>query len=167
VDETLRVVDGVLSAHPERWLADEVEMVDSVSGAVTRGARDVALRLRELMPVGNVRLTLDIARGAAEWGVDGPRPIVAVFDVEHDRVKRIRLYAGSVDTPDPRDHVREKLTRREFTIASLVASGMTNDEVAADLVVSRKTIEFHLRNIFRKLSVSNRTQLASLFRPKD
>lgn len=159
VDETLRAIDGALSAHPERFLADGVEFVDRVNGAETRGAPEVAKRLRELAAVGDVHLTVDVARGAAEWEVAGQRPVAAIFDVEGDRVTRVRLYAGNVSSLGA---AHGPLTERERAVAALVASGLNNSEVAEALVVTRKTVEYHLRNIFRKLGVSNRTQLASM-----
>jgi DNA-binding CsgD family transcriptional regulator len=57
------------------------------------------------------------------------------------------------------------LTGREREIAELVAAGRTNREVAAQLVVSEKTIESHLRNIFAKLGVSSRVELAGRLAP--
>ena len=51
------------------------------------------------------------------------------------------------------------LTPQESTVARLVLKGMTNREVAAELVVSVNTIEYHLKNIYPKLGVSSRTQL--------
>jgi DNA-binding NarL/FixJ family response regulator len=50
------------------------------------------------------------------------------------------------------------LTGRELEILQLVASGATNGEVARKLWVTEQTVKFHLRNIYRKLDVANRTQ---------
>jgi DNA-binding NarL/FixJ family response regulator len=44
-------------------------------------------------------------------------------------------------------------------VARLAAAGRSNREVAAELVVSVKTIEFHLRNVFHKLGVASRREL--------
>ena len=55
----------------------------------------------------------------------------------------------------------DALTAREQVVARLVASGMTNREVAAELFVSVKTIEYHLGIIFTKLDIRSRRQLAA------
>jgi len=54
----------------------------------------------------------------------------------------------------------ELLTERELQIARLVVDRKTNPEIAAELYLSRKTVESHLRNTFIKLDVSSRVQLA-------
>ncbi len=54
----------------------------------------------------------------------------------------------------------ETLTARELQVARLVADSKTNPEIAAELFLSHKTVETHIRNIFRKLDVASRVQLA-------
>lgn len=55
-----------------------------------------------------------------------------------------------------------ELTWQELQISRHVAQGLANKEVAARLYLSPLTIEYHLRNVFAKLGISSRTQLACL-----
>lgn len=50
------------------------------------------------------------------------------------------------------------LTGRELEILKLVAAGFTNADIARRLWVTEQTVKFHLRNVYRKLHVTNRTQ---------
>lgn len=52
------------------------------------------------------------------------------------------------------------LTPREREIADLAAAGRTNREIAEQLVLSTRTIEAHLRNIYGKLDIRSRVELA-------
>jgi DNA-binding NarL/FixJ family response regulator len=57
---------------------------------------------------------------------------------------------------------RDELSPQEAQIARFVAQGLSNREVAAQLFLSPRTIDFHMRNVFRKLGLTSRTQLAHL-----
>ncbi len=50
------------------------------------------------------------------------------------------------------------LTSRELQILQLVAEGLTNREIAEQIFLSRHTVECHIKNIYRKLTVSSRTR---------
>jgi DNA-binding NarL/FixJ family response regulator len=54
----------------------------------------------------------------------------------------------------------DSLTKRELEIAGLVTDRLTNREIAGALFLSDKTIESHMRNIFLKLGVSSRVEVA-------
>jgi DNA-binding CsgD family transcriptional regulator len=54
----------------------------------------------------------------------------------------------------------ESLTERELQLAMLVVDRKTNPEIADELFLSQKTVETHLRNIFRKVGVTSRVELA-------
>lgn len=56
----------------------------------------------------------------------------------------------------------QSLTETQHTVAVLVASGLTNQVVADRMFLSRHTVDFHLRQIFRKLSVNSRVALAGI-----
>ena len=55
----------------------------------------------------------------------------------------------------------DALTAREQEVLSLLARGMRNKEIAARLIVSERTVNFHLANIYQKLNVSGRTEALS------
>lgn len=63
--------------------------------------------------------------------------------------------AGGADGPPP------PLTRRENEVAGLVAQGLSNKQIAAKLVISRRTAEGHVEHIFAKLGFSSRAQVAA------
>jgi DNA-binding NarL/FixJ family response regulator len=52
---------------------------------------------------------------------------------------------------------RDQLTSRELTVLKLIATGLTNREIAERLVVSRRTIDAHLRSIYSKIGVASRS----------
>ncbi len=63
----------------------------------------------------------------------------------------------------PRRRTRRKLTDltpAEERVAQLAATGLTNKELAQQLFVSVRAVEFHLGNVFTKLGISSRRQLA-------
>ncbi|WP_369238077.1 AAA family ATPase [Streptomyces sp. R21] len=62
---------------------------------------------------------------------------------------------------EPRTRGTALLTPQELAVARLVASGLTNRQVARELVISVKTVEYHLGRVFPKLGVDSRTQLAT------
>jgi PAS domain S-box-containing protein len=72
--------------------------------------------------------------------------LVLAFDVRRSVAEHIRL------KPEPR------LTPRQREILSLIASGLSTAEVAAELTLSVETVRNHLRNTFRELRAHNRVE---------
>jgi len=56
----------------------------------------------------------------------------------------------------------EKLTPQEFQIVTLVASGLSNRDVAAHLFLSPRTVEYHLGKVYSRLGVTSRAELSQL-----
>lgn len=81
----------------------------------------------------------------------GAAPYLNRCDDELDRCGMKRPRRGPSASP---------LTPQEQAIAHLVTTGATNREIAAELVLSVKTIEYHLGNIFARLGIRSRRQLA-------
>jgi DNA-binding CsgD family transcriptional regulator len=83
--------------------------------------------------------------GATPWSLRARDELRAAGAVERRRF----------DDPD-------ELTGQEVRVAEAVARGLTNREVAAELFLSPKTIDFHLGRVYRKLGIHSRAELATL-----
>jgi DNA-binding CsgD family transcriptional regulator len=60
------------------------------------------------------------------------------------------------------DRVATELTAQEAQVAGLVRQGLSNKDAAARLFISPRTVDFHLRNVYTKLGITSRTELAAL-----
>ncbi|MGC8863124.1 MAG: helix-turn-helix domain-containing protein [Armatimonadota bacterium] len=77
-----------------------------------------------------------------------------VVVVENERSREV----GAEPIEDVQDERVVSLTKREIEVLSLVLEGKSSREVAATLVCSKRTVDFHLARIYEKLQVSNRVQ---------
>lgn len=124
------------------------------------------------------RARLELAVGRA-WRRRGDRRRAqAVLEQAHLRLSALgavpwleqveREIAASGLRPAGRaDRTGTELTPQEQAVAQLVARGLTNREVGAELVVSAKTVEHHLSRIYAKLGLRSRTELARALRPPE
>ena len=84
----------------------------------------------------------------------------------HTTAAVIRQFVAAEETPVPqmppptRDRERSPLSQREREIVALVAQGFKNKEMAEKMFISEQTVKNHLHNIFDKLGVSDRLELA-------
>jgi non-specific serine/threonine protein kinase len=63
--------------------------------------------------------------------------------------------------PVTRDRAADPLTAREREVAAFVARGLTNRQIAEQLVIAERTAETHVQNIFNKLGFTSRAQVAA------
>lgn len=124
-----------LAAGPQGAVIDADEALDAA--AIARVAADEAL-----------------ARGDADAAVtlleEALEHVVTAMELAND------------DPPAPPSGDLAPLTPRELEVVRLVARGMTNAEIAAELVISPRTAQSHVANALRKSGTRRRTELAAL-----
>ena len=107
----------------------------------------IAVACRTVADHDSAELECDAARRA--FDELGAAPALA-------RLEELFGAAGNGGGRGPGRHPGLEVTSRELEVLRLVAGGRTNREIAEELVISEKTVERHLSNIFTKLGVSNR-----------
>ena len=116
--------------------------------------------------LGERRFTAAYAHGAA-LDLDA-----VVREAAHELGEAPGTRAGDVILGDPlvasagAGTVPGLLTRREREIAELVASGLSNREIATRLFISKRTVDAHVEHIFSKLEISSRVQLTVLLQDR-
>lgn len=134
LDEAVSVLQQAVSQHERSPLPLELGRTLLALGRVHRRRRS-RLAARE---------TLE--RAAARFAELGAVPFAALTTAELSRLGGTRAAGG--------------LTEAERRIAQLVASGLSNRDVAARLFMSVRTVEGHLAAVYRKVGVRSRTELA-------
>ena len=94
----------------------------------------------------------ELARAADEHGRH-ERPIAAVFRQARERLGRTQGSAAAL-APSP-------LTQRETEVTRLAGRGLSDREIAEDLVLSIRTVQSHLASAYRKLGIASRSELKS------
>lgn len=141
----LREAAELAESYPQRL--ESIEALVALGAALRRGGQRAAAREP-------LRRAVELARagGAARLAAAARTELAATG------VSARRMLIGGVAS----------LTPSEQRVAELAAAGHTTREMAEVLFVTRKTIEYHLRQIYRKLEISSRQELpAALSRPED
>ena len=136
------------------------------AGAVVEAALSRTLAGRALAEAGNEeRAVSELERAAGELDNCGAsryrdaaeRELRKLGQHIHRRTRKGTSGEGTL----------ESLSERELEVARLVVDRMTNKQIAAELYVSLKTVEAHMRNLFRKLDVSSRVEVARVVERAD
>jgi DNA-binding CsgD family transcriptional regulator len=147
--------------------------IDARCRALVSG--DEALYRESIERLSHSRAAVELARGRLLYGewlrrenrrTDARELLRAAHDsFSHmgaeafaERARRELLATGETvrrTTPDTRD----VLTPQEIQVAGLARDGQSNPEIGAQLFISPRTVEYHLRKVFRKLDVSSRKEL--------
>ncbi len=148
---------GDASRATERALA-AAAAADEV-GAPVEAALSRALAGRALAQAGESdRATTELQRAAREFEACGA---LRYRDQAEQELRKLGHHIHRRTRPGKTDGTGiESLTERELQLARLVVDRKTNAEIAAELFLSQKTVETHLRNIFRKVDVPSRVALA-------
>ena len=143
-DDTTAVqhFDEALTHHQRSQRAFERARTQLAYGRFLRRAR------RRVMARTHLRAALDVFETleASPW---------------HDRARAELRASGQTARRRDASTVTD-LTPQELQVARFVAQGLATKDVAAQLFLSPRTIEFHLRNIFTKLQISSRNELAHI-----
>ena len=161
-----RVATGVLRARAAVAAAegdgdDAAEAYESGLAIEPRLARPLDRAQLELAAGRFHRRSGDRARGRVLLEAAGERFGEIGARGWHERCVR-ELTDDEDALEEPRHDVLNALTPRERMVSRLVADGRSNQQVAAELVLSVKTVEHHLSSIYAKLGVQSRTQMAAI-----
>ncbi|MFY9930260.1 MAG: AAA family ATPase [Streptosporangiaceae bacterium] len=147
------------------WLAEQRGDLDEARLIYSRGEEAVA---GPYSPVHTARLLLAYGRLLRRTGQR--RPAVERLRRAGDMYRALRavpfiarveeeLAACNLPSSPAREQSVLALTSRETEVAHLVGKGMSNPEIAAELYISRKAVEYHLGNVYAKCGLRGRQQL--------
>ena len=110
-----------------------------------------------LLAVGDVDVEEQPTTEPSEAEPHAPQPVATTpLELKQLRLPTLREYS-------PRQTAKlefEGLTEREREVAGLIATGKSNAAIAAELVISQRTVETHVTNILGKLGFASRSQIA-------
>ncbi len=161
-----RLLEAVERFHPDVIVMDlQMPYMGGVSCLRHIRARELPVRILVLSAFGDA----DSLRAAIEAGADG---FVLKTESPQHTITAIRQIAeGQLVFPQAARrwlgmslNDASALTEREEEILKLLAEGLSNAQIGARLHLSENTIKFHLRNIYAKLGVTNRTEAALKYR---
>ncbi len=107
------------------------------------------------------RASLGTVRFEMLWATGRSRDVQEAIDIAMAAVRAAELQNVPA-APAPARRGRFDLTPRELQVLALVASGLSDGEIATSLVISKKTVSVHVSSIKAKLGASSRVKIASI-----
>lgn len=160
-----RALDAVRRFQPDLLILDlEMPYMGGIACLRQIRAQDIPVRVLVLSAFSDAH-TL---REAIENGADGfalktgapEATLAAIRQVAHGQLVFPQAARRWLTDTQKRTHATE-LTDREEHVLQLLADGASNAQIATSLGLSESTVKFHLRNLFAKLGVTNRTEAAA------
>jgi len=125
-------------------------------------ARDNSPRIVVFTGVENERVPSQaMAHGAAAFVSKSEQPQFLLDATA--AVAKGRMVFPFLDVRKIHDNPLTTLTKRELEILSSLSAGRTNKEIAVEKALSPNTIKFHIKNLYEKLGVHNRSQAVALY----
>jgi DNA-binding CsgD family transcriptional regulator len=146
---------GMLPAAVEAWAAAAAYRTDHRWPVVPEEGKS---RRRSWAAA---REALGTVRFEMLWAVGRSRDVQEALDLAMAAVEAADLQ-DLPTAPTPARRGRFDLTPREQEVLALVASGMSDGEIARSLVISKKTVSVHVANIKAKLGASSRVEVATI-----
>jgi predicted ATPase/DNA-binding CsgD family transcriptional regulator len=146
---------GMLPAAVEAWAAADAYR----TGHRWPGVPEQAKTRRRSWAA--TREALGTVRFETLWAMGGSRDVREALDLAMVAVGAADLQDLPA-APTPARRGRFNLTPREQEVLALVASGMSDGEIATSLVISKKTASVHVANIKAKLGASSRVEVATI-----
>jgi two-component system, NarL family, response regulator LiaR len=161
-----QALDAVAEHDPDVVLMDLVlPVVDGVEAIRQIVAQRPATRVIALTSfLDDDKLFPAVRAGAAGYLLKDvePQELVRAIRTVHagEALLHPAVAARLMEEVAERDDASQPLTRREREVVELIARGLSNKRIAAELGISEKTVKAHVSNILGKLGLSDRTQVA-------
>jgi DNA-binding NarL/FixJ family response regulator len=150
---------AIIEAAPDVVVIDERPSIDGTLGLVRRmrGALPESKLVLLSSQMDSTHLAL-ASRAGIDSAVSRSIPASSIGLLVRELAGGHVYTTFETSVARPANDATGTLTPREFEVLLLVASGLTNGDIADRLYVTEQTVKYHLSNVFRKLGLKNRTE---------